>query len=203
MNWDSVVGVVIGSGIAGVFTTLAQVLSNQRQKKQFAYDYEAKQQQLAHDLSVRQKQFAHEKGQEIRGRRTAALADLQMLMADQASAIQNLWGFLCLPDLHYPKSSAEEAWQVLFRKRYSRNVWPIEGPAIQSLAKYSRKVLELLMFLPQQEGFNALWTGQISATDKETYEAINQKFKEVSGLLNIVSMEVTELTAELNDITYK
>ena len=55
--WDSALaGVIIGSSIAGAFTVLAQVLSHQRQKKQFA-----------HDLKIRQKQFAHERDQKQQG----------------------------------------------------------------------------------------------------------------------------------------
>ena len=191
--WNSpLTGVVIGSVIAGTFTWLAQVFADRRQKKLFA-----------HDLEIRKQQFAHEKEQEIRGRRTAALADLQMQLGEQATAVQNLWGFACHhPDLHYPKSSAEEAWDVLFRKSYGRNVWPVENSVARSLGGYSRKIRELLMFLGQQEEFDALWRGEISALDKGLHEVINEKFLEVKDFLDTVTMDVTELTARLNGIDW-
>ena len=190
--WESQLpGVVTGATIAGAFALVVQLFANYRQNKQ-----------LAHDLEVRKNQFVHEREQEIRGRRTAALADLQMQLEEQGSAVQDLWGFVCHPDLHYPKSSAEEAWQVLFRKSYRRNVWPIEYPAMGALAGYSRKVRELLMFLGQQEDFDALWKGEISALDEGLRGAMNEKFNEIATVLNTVTMEVTELTAKLNDWSF-
>ena len=108
--WDSqLIGIVIGSGIAGVFTLLAQVLSNYRQKKLFA-----------HDLEIRKQQFAHEKEQEIRGRRTAALNDHRMQLQEQETALRNVWGYICHPSLQYDNSSAEGGWA---RCRVAARAW--------------------------------------------------------------------------------
>ena len=126
MNWDSQLGgIVIGSGIALVSNIIVQwvvqFFANQRQQRQFihdldirqqqlTYDREVRQQQLTYDREVRQEQFAHDREQEIRGRRTAALGDLVVLLEDQVTALQDLGGFLLHPDPNF-KDRASDAWR--------------------------------------------------------------------------------------------
>ena len=145
-------------------------------------------------------QLAHERERENRARRTAALAEFQTQLREQASAVQNLWGFVCHPDLHYSKSSAEEAWDVLFRKIYRSNVWSIESPVTSALVGYSDKVRELLTFLRQQESFSSLWAGEISDVNEELRGVMDEKFGELASQLNTVTLEATKLEAKLNDI---
>ena len=106
--WSSHLGgIIIGSSIALASNILVQVFAYWRQEKQFA-----------HDLAVREQQFAHEREQKIRGRKTAALADLQILFEDQKTALEDLWGSIIDPDTHpYLTISPEDAWKVLKGKK--------------------------------------------------------------------------------------
>lgn len=191
--WDSqLAGVVIGSGIAGVFTILTQVLSNHRQKKMFA-----------HDLKIRQRQFVHEREQEIRGRRTAALNDHRMRLEKHETALQNVWGYVCRPDLQYDRDSAGEGWQVLRGKDHLDILWPLEGSMYQTIIEYDCKLIELLKSL--QSSFSNLQQanrqGVHEILSEELREAYRQQFEEVSTLLVGAKDEITRFTAKLNGIS--
>ena len=181
-----VIGVIIGSIISGVFTVLSQRFSNQRQERQ-----------LAHDLEVREKQLAHEREQEIRGRRTAALADLHMLLEDQAAALQGLWGCIRNPD----RSTANKARRVLDDKSYRRKLWPINLPASKAINEYAEKTHDLLSFLHHNEmEFTYLWADEIPPPDHKLCYAVEQKIESALTSLGTAIKEVTNLTSELNDI---
>ena len=191
--WNSqLLGVVIGSGIAGIFTLVAQVFAYQRQKNQFA-----------HDLKARQQQFAHEREQEIRGRRTAALDDHRMRLEEHETALQNVWGYALRSDLQYDGKSAGEGWQVLRGRSHLDILWPLEGYMHQSLIEYDRKLIKLLKSLqtsfsyPQQIDNQ----GAQGTLGEERREAYNQQFEEVLKLLIRAKYEVTRFTAKLNGIS--
>ena len=189
--WNSQLsGIIIGSGIALASSILVQAFAYWRQKKQFA-----------HDLEARQQQFAHEREQDNRGRRTAALVDLQGLLEDQAAALQDLWTFTCNSAPHHrPNIAIEEAWDVLLRKSYRRIVWPINDPEETTLNAYAGAIRELLEFLRQQEEISALRTGEISTLDEELRATVGQNCKAVTGLLSRALKQVSNLTSELNDV---
>ena len=183
-----------GPSIAGAFAVLAQVLSHQRQKKQFA-----------HDLKIRQKQFAHERDQNNRDRRMAALDDLQLLLDEQATALGDLWGFLLWGFLMNPAVrpyvtiSPGDAWKVLKAKNYRRRSWPMNLPLSKAINEYADKMEELFRFLGQQE-IADLCAGKIPCLDEKTYAAVEPNFQTATMPLGVARKEVVNLMSELNDI---
>lgn len=195
--WDSphagvfigAIGVVIGSTIAGAFSILGQVLSNQRQKKGFA-----------HDLQLRKEQFAHERDLANRDRRMAALDDLQLLLDEQAIALGDLWGYLLDPSLRpYITLSPAEAWKVLREKNYRRRLWPINLPLSRAINVYSEKMEALFRFLNQQD-IADLCAGRIHQLDENTFFSVNPNFKAATTPLSAARKEVINLMSELNHI---
>ena len=183
-------GVIIGSIVAGAFTLLAQILSNWRQKKQFA-----------HDLEVRQKQFAHERDQENRGRRTTALADLQLLLEDQKTALQDLWGSIINPDTHpYLTFSPEDAWKVLKEKNYRIKVWPVNLPLSKAIIEYAVQTDKLLLFLRQQEQSGKLAARRTNALDETLRAEVDLNFRAAATPLSTAIAETGRLMSELNGI---
>ena len=175
--WNSHLGgIIIGSGIVLASNILVLVFANWRQKKQ----------------------FVHEREQEIRGRRTTALADLHMLLEDQADALRDLRGSVSNCD----GSTAGKAQSVLYGKKYRRRLWPvINSPASESIDEYAEKSHELLSFLYFQEyDFGLLWEGQIPDLSQEIRHTVDLRIESALTSLGIAIKEVTSLTCELNDI---
>ena len=201
--WEpQLAGVIIGALIAGVFASLAQVFATCRQKKQFAHDSQARQDQFAHDLEVRREQFSHEKEHEIRGRRTAALADLQILLEAQVTALENLWGFILnpqvRPDLTIPP---EDAWTVLRDRGYRIKLWSTEDPVTKAIDEYATEIHMLLLY--QSLGHpdvQALVEGKLKKLDEQRVTALDQQFQEASKTLAIALKETANLMSELNGI---
>ena len=194
--WNSQLpGVITGAIIAGGFAIIVQLFANHRQNKQ-----------LAHDLEIRQKQFAHEREQDNRGRRTAALVDLQGLLEEQASALQDLWGFMCNPAPHHRPDpdiavkEAEEARDVLLKSNYRKIVWPINDPETEALHEYADKVRKLLAFVRQQEEIGTLRASDIPVLNEELRATVGQDFKAVAELLSSALKQISNLTSELNDV---
>ena len=188
---SQLLGVIIGSSIAGVFTLLAQVFATCRQKKQFA-----------HDLEVRREQFSHEREQEIRGRRTVALADLQIRMEDQSTALVALWDFIkkpeVRPDLIIPP---EDGWNVLQERGYRLNSWSTEDPVTKAIDEYATEIHMLLQY--QSLGHpdvQALVEGKLEKLDEWRVTALDQQFQEASKTLAIARKETADLMSELNGI---
>ena len=194
--WQSHLGgIIIGSGVAGIFTLLAQVFAYSRQKNQFA-----------HDLQVRQQQFAHEREQEIRGRRTAALAELLVLLEDQATSLEKLWAFIgSAHPQSYPhlKDAAVVAWKVLLERNYRKRLWPINGPITKFINEYAARTANLLVFLRQHKDVEALWESEGSALSVDSRAAANREFQAVTAALGSAMKEIVDLTSELNDIEVK
>ena len=193
---SSVFGVIIGAlimwGAAGW-----------RQKKQFAHDSQARQDQLAHDLKVRREQFSHEREQEIRGRRTEALADLNMLLEAQTTALKELWGFIKNPKEVRPHLtiSPEDAWTVLRDRGYRIKLWSTEGPVTTAINEYATEIHMLLLY--QSLGHpdvQALVEGKLKKLDEQRVTALDQQFQEASKTLAIALKETANLMSELNGI---
>ena len=186
--WDSVgFGVIIGALISGVFTLLAQRFATRRQKEQFA-----------HDLQVRREQCSHEKEQEIRGRRTEALAELQILLEAQSAALENLWGWIhnphMLPELTV---SPKDAYNVLRERGYRIKLWPINVPISQAVNEYAPAIHELRKRLKGAK-LNELVAGDNVNLDVEG--DLEQQFQAAAKPLETALKETAILMSELNDI---
>ena len=184
--WDTQLpGVITGAIIGGAFAIVAQLFANRRQRKQFAYDLEA-----------RQQQFTHEKEQEIRGRRTATLIDLHLLLEDQMNALEDLWNCISDPD----RSTAYKAWRVLGEGKYRRKSWwPTNTPASEAIDEYANKIRKLLILLHHnEEDIAYLLEGEISALPQKLRVAIEQNIKSARTPLGTAIREVANLTRELN-----
>ncbi len=88
MDWDSQLGgIVIGAILAGLFSLLGTLITllvqGRRMKAQLENDAAVRKEHFQHDLENRSAQFDHEAEQEIRGRRTEALGELQELLERQ------------------------------------------------------------------------------------------------------------------------
>ncbi len=200
--WDSqVFGIIIGSFIAGVFTLLAQIFAERRQKKQFVHDSQARHDQFAHDLEVRQKQFSHEREQEIRGRRTAALTDLYMLLEAQATALQDLWAFIRNPQMRSELTiPPKDAWTVLRDRGYRIKLWPINVPMTRALNEYVTAIHELFNLLIGLK-VSALVAGGDVNLDVKLVGDLDQRFQAASKPLRAALKETADLMSELNGIT--
>ena len=185
--WDSqLFAAIIGFFIAGVFAVLAQAFETCRQNKQ-----------LAHDLEVRQGQFAHEREQEIRGRRTEALADFNSLLEEQSTALGKLGGVIKDPQMRpYLKELLEDAWTVLRSRGYRKKLWPIDVPITKAVNEYVGAIDKLL----EDPKVRALVTGNDVKPDPEVVDDLNRQFEAASDRLKTTLKETANLMSELNDI---
>ena len=187
-------GVIVG----GALTLFTQAW---RQKKQFAYDREVREKQLAYDRELRQEQFTHEREQEIRGRRTAALAALQVLLDEQATALEDLWGFIENPDVRpHLRMSPADALKVLQGRSYRRHLWATHLSSSQAINEYAAKTADLLLLLKQQD-FADLSVGDIPAIDEQLHDTAMSKFKAVAPFLATAQKEINDLMTLLNGIS--
>ena len=178
--WESQLAGVIAGGVIGIATTLiAQVFATWRQKEQFSHDRE----------------------QEIRGRRTAALADLQMLLEGQVTALQDLWGFIknreVRPHLAIPP---EEALKILREKDYRSKLWAINGPVTKAINAYANKIHGLLQELLRNKEIAALIAGKIDTLETKLIADLDQKFRSAAEPLSTALKEIGNLMSVLNDI---
>ena len=178
-------GVIIGALIAGLFTWFAQRSETRRQNKQFA-----------HDFNVRREQFAHEREEEIRGRRTEALADFQILLEAQATALGNLWGFIQNPQHPALKKLLEDAWTVLRSRGYRKKLWPIDVPITKAVNEYVDAIDKLL----NDPKVRALVAGDDVKPDPKVVDDLNRQFQAASDRLKTTLKETANLMSELNDI---
>ena len=197
-----IIGALIGALISVVVAIITLVAAERRQKKQFAHDSQARQDQFAHDLEVRREQFSHEKEHEIRGRRTAALADLQILLEAQVTALENLWGFILnpqvRPDLTIPP---EDAWTVLRDRGYRIKLWSTEDPVTKAIDEYATEIHMLLLY--QSLGHpdvQALVEGKLKKLDEQRVTALDQQFRAAKTPLETALKETANLMSELNGI---
>ncbi len=137
-NWDSQIGgVIIGAILAGVFSLIGGwttlFIQGRRMEKQ-----------LEHDAKARESQFAHDRQQEIRGRRTDTLAELQEALEEQAEALVWL-------RTNYKNNKSQlrgeieksDRWVTLYSKQYRKKLWPCNATLTRNINKFAEEWHEL------------------------------------------------------------
>ena len=133
MDWDSQLGgIIIGAILAGLFSLLGTLITltvqGRRMKAQLENDAAVRKEQFQHDLESRSAQFDHEAEQEIRGRRTEALGELQELLERQKDALTDVWGIYRSGNAQL-RGDLKQLPQlgVLVNKEYRAKLWAINS----------------------------------------------------------------------------